>query len=198
MKRPRPSRIDRYVSDLGVVSDAVIARKAGVCTEAVRLYRARRGILSARARRQAGVAAPPVDAIPVVRHGGHASKIDDYRHMVGQMSDRDVAKLSGASVEAVAQYRRYRKIAVFVPYVSMRGDPLTGAVAVHGHSAATDAISKPSPRYLFDVGFATSRSVTVVAHSVISALSIARHAHPAEEIVKVEKSPATAGMPVLE
>lgn len=133
MKRPRVSRIDPFTAELGVLSDAVIAKKAGVCTEAVRLYRNRRGILSARQRRVAGL-------------------------------------------------------------VSVRGGVTAGAPPVHAITTSTNA-----PRFLFDVVFASpDQSVLVVAHNVISALSIARHAYPDDEIVKVEKSPATANMPVLE
>jgi hypothetical protein len=124
--RPRGSKIDPYRSDVGVLTDAEVAKKAGVSVSAVKLYRDRHKIppalpqgatRRARDRKAGGAAAastPPAErtAPPAERRGpGRKSKIQPLHHLVGALSDAEVAKQAGVTANAVQMYRKKHGIA---------------------------------------------------------------------------------------
>lgn len=74
---------------IGVVSDAEIAREAGVSVRTVASYRARHALPAFRPP-------PPARA---------ASRITPFSWLLGAVSDRRVAERAGVSVEAVRSYR---------------------------------------------------------------------------------------------
>lgn len=64
------------------------------------------GLLTAELRR-AGIARAPVPTtqLPDLRHGSKDGRISSYFHLLGQMPDADVARLSDVSVRTIASYR---------------------------------------------------------------------------------------------
>ena len=125
-KRRRGSKIDAFLEDVGRVSDAIIAEKAGVSVEGVRMYRRRNGIdLDPNAHLNdtlvsaaAAEAAVEVDDSGTDEDGGDGrarrsrrSKIDPFRDQVGKVPDTEIATLAEVTPEAVRMYRRKHHIA---------------------------------------------------------------------------------------
>jgi hypothetical protein len=120
----RRSKLDAYVDKIGVMSDAEVARMAGVTQARVYLWRRRRGISSARdAKATPPVAEAPVQVEPVVtpaqpepfpappstkRKRGRPSKVDLFKDKIGMMSDVDLAALAGVAVATTRAWRLAR------------------------------------------------------------------------------------------
>ncbi|MES2638435.1 MAG: hypothetical protein V4850_03105 [Myxococcota bacterium] len=150
-KPGRRSAIDAFFDIVGKLTDAEVAAKANVSVPAVTQYRIRRGIpaagRSSAAKAAAAVAAPPaikaasVPAQPAaaaqadgekeVRH--RRSKLDAHAHLVGVLSDAEVASLANVSSEGVRQYRRRHGISA-----------ASGRSQEEGVSAAPAPVSAPS------------------------------------------------------
>jgi hypothetical protein len=117
----REEKIKPFEDLLVIQSDAEVGRRANVDTEIVRLYRFAHGFLkpgesvpAAEDEAEAPVRAskaPPAEQKP--RRGGPTSALDAYLHLLGTMSDRDVARRAEVTPAAVAQYRRRRGIGSF-------------------------------------------------------------------------------------
>lgn len=119
--KKRSSKVDGFIHLLGVLNDTELARRAGVTAGAVRNKRIALGIGTAPVSRSKGEepAQPEARAESSLppekkfRRGGKKSVIDDHIHLLGTMSDGDVALRAGATREAVSQYRRHRNIPAF-------------------------------------------------------------------------------------
>lgn len=85
----------------------------------------------------------PDMADPQPSRYGKASPLDGYVHLLGKMSDNDIAKLAKVSPAAAAQYRRRRNVPLY------RGAPEQApsarAAIVRTPAAATAAAAKPAP-----------------------------------------------------
>jgi len=101
--RARPGSKDSLIIDhldkLGRRPDAEVAALAGVSVRTVASFRARNEI--------AGYAGPRRKPTRT-RH--RKSKIDPYADLVGSLSDREVAKRAGVTLNAVRNYRQKRGI----------------------------------------------------------------------------------------
>lgn len=95
-KRRRKSKIDPYADLLGQSPDSEIAKLAGVTTEAVRMYRRRRGVAPARRRTAKTAAKKP---------GRRRSRLDPYFDLLGKIPDAEVAEKAGVTAENVRAYR---------------------------------------------------------------------------------------------
>ncbi|MEL6343861.1 MAG: hypothetical protein AAFV53_12060 [Myxococcota bacterium] len=128
--RRRRSKIDAFRDEVGKIPDAIIAEKAGVSVEGVRMYRRRHDIaLEPSARRRRGsrkrtedtevaapvaaevIATPAADAPAEKRtKRPRRSKIDPFRDEVGQVPDSEIAVMAEVTPEAVRMYRRKHNI----------------------------------------------------------------------------------------
>jgi hypothetical protein len=135
----RRSVIDAFAQLLGTVTDAEIAAKANVTVAAVTQYRIRRGIVAANRRPAlAEAAAAPAG----VRH--RRSKLDAYAHLVGTLSDAEVALLADVTSEGVRQYRRRHGIpSAFTTAASVRVAPAAPAPVAPARVAAAPVVSAP-------------------------------------------------------
>jgi hypothetical protein len=118
---PVASRIEEFAHLVGVVSDAGVAKRAGVSPTAVTAWRKHRGIgadnpKSSKAKRSSSArkAGHPIDAAATPATP-RRSKIDAFRHLVGVETDNVVAKAAGVGREAVQMFRRRHGIAAARP-----------------------------------------------------------------------------------
>jgi hypothetical protein len=125
--RPRGSKIDPFRSDVGVLTDAEVAKKAGVSVSAVKLYRDRHSIppalpqgatRRARDRKAAspsgGAASPRAEraAAPEAKRGpGRKSRVTPLHDLGGSIPDGDVEMQAGVTTNAVQMYRKKHGIA---------------------------------------------------------------------------------------
>lgn len=110
--RARKSKLDSFIDIVGVESDAAVAVKASVSTEAVRSFRARRGI-PAMWRGETERPASPARRkrrAEKTTFRGRRSRIEPYAHLLGERADKDVAAMAGVTVQNVRAYRRRRGI----------------------------------------------------------------------------------------
>lgn len=90
--------IEPLLDQLGQVSDAEVARKAGVSVRTVASYRARNQIGGYKGRGAPG------------KKRRRKSKIDPYYEMLGKVPDRVIAEKAGVTLNAVRNYRANRGI----------------------------------------------------------------------------------------
>jgi len=97
------ARLAPYVATMGKRPDGEIARAAGLDRRCVVVYRHYAGIPPyQRGHAPAEEApAPAVEPSP----GHRRSRLDRYRHLMGDVSDGRIAELAGCSREAVMRYR---------------------------------------------------------------------------------------------
>ena len=129
--RKRKSKLEPFSGQLGKRPDGEIAELAGVRSETVRSYRIRHGI-PALWKKSLGVAVatdqensseggPETDSAgtrprkvgkPARKRAfrGRRSRIDPYRALLGQLSDREIAQKAGVTTENVRAYRNRRAI----------------------------------------------------------------------------------------
>jgi pyruvate/2-oxoglutarate dehydrogenase complex dihydrolipoamide acyltransferase (E2) component len=123
----------------------VLAEKAGVSIEGVRMYRKRHGIaLEPSARQPRGrkakkaPVAPPAVVAPAAapKRRKRRSKLDPFRDVLGVRPDRELAEKAGVSLQAVRQYRRRHDI----------GAPPRGGASAAPAAAKTVAVAQaPAP-----------------------------------------------------
>jgi DNA-binding CsgD family transcriptional regulator len=111
-------KLEKVKDKIGQVTDAEIAEEAGVSLGSVRGYRKRHGIAPAKTRR--ATRAKAAAAVSTRKARGkdrkpRRSKVGAVRHLLGNISDSDVAKQAGVTVEAVRMYRRRHSIDGHVP-----------------------------------------------------------------------------------
>ncbi len=134
--RRRRSKIDPFVHLFGTTPDAEIAKLAGVTTEAVRMYRRRRGVAPAsRSTAAAPAAAPATAAAPAAvaapaaapkrQKGRRRSRLDPHYHLLGVRPDAEVAALAGVTPENVRAFRKRHSI----PRHSRKAAPVAAVVA---------------------------------------------------------------------
>ncbi len=118
---PRPNSKDALIHPhydlLGKVSDKVVGEKAGVSAATVKNFRDFHGITAYRR----GGASKKKTSKPTRRKArtsrrraaakskgkpGRKSKIEPFHHLVGALSDAEVAQQAGAAVASVSNYRR--------------------------------------------------------------------------------------------
>jgi hypothetical protein len=162
-KPGRRSAIDAFFDIVGKLTDAEVAAKANVSVPAVTQYRIRRGIpaagRSSAAKAAAAVSAPPAikaasvpaqpasaaqaDSEKEVRH--RRSKLDAHAHLVGVLSDAEVASLANVSSEGVRQYRRRHGIAAASGRSQVEEGVSAAPAPVAAPSVSTPASSTPAP-----------------------------------------------------
>ncbi len=190
-KPGRRSAIDAYADLVGKMTDADVAAKANVSTAAVTQYRIRRGIPAAgraAARSAEAVRAPAArvasgvsaDAAKGVRH--RRSKLDAYAHLVGTLSDSEVALLADVSSEGVRQYRRRHGI----PAAGTRVAEVEAATPVAGAPVAAAPVAAAPVS-------ATPVSATPAATTPVAAPKAAPAAAAPTARAKVA-APAAAGL----
>ena len=154
------SKLDAHRDVIGKLTDREVAALAGVSRDVVRDYRKRHNIPSEHAAQVAATAevatgaptdtAPPstvADAAQRTRPAKatakqrrpRVSKLDPFVHLIGKLSDRDVAALAGVTYENVRAYRARRGIA-------RRWVPAGGARKARGAAAPSAGNeAKPTP-----------------------------------------------------
>ncbi|MBN1335106.1 MAG: hypothetical protein JXB39_04040 [Deltaproteobacteria bacterium] len=100
-KRGRPSKIDQYADQLGVVPDEEIARLAGVALVTVKAWRTKKGLLTETP--ESRPARPPRIA---TERKPRRSKLDAFADRIGVLPDAEVAALAGVTPASVALWRR--------------------------------------------------------------------------------------------
>jgi hypothetical protein len=112
-RKPRRSKVDPFIDQLGEVPDNEIAKLAGVTPENVRAYRKRRGI-PAKWRGEGPGAAKPAPAPTRAKKakGGkrRKTKLEPYLDQLGVLPDTEIAELAGVTVGNVRAYRYRRGI----------------------------------------------------------------------------------------
>ena len=105
--RRRRSKIDAFRSQVGKIPDQVIAKKAGVSVEGVRMYRRRHDIkLEPGARRRRG----SKPAKPAVSSTG-PSILDSFRDQFGSVPDSEIAVMADITEAEATAYRTAHGIA---------------------------------------------------------------------------------------
>ena len=143
---PRKSKLDACVRLIGTLPDKEVAEQAGVTAENVRTYRIRRGIPASwrgetaadLARKQSARTKGKRRSAPKQRKP-RPSKLDPWRHLLGELPDKQLAEMPGVSAENVRSYRLRRGIAA-----RWRGEgtPETRS------PAATERVASPAPARL--------------------------------------------------
>ncbi|MEQ1568371.1 MAG: hypothetical protein ABMA64_22230, partial [Myxococcota bacterium] len=124
-------RIQPHEGKLGKVADDVLARKAKVKGSEVRAYREKLGIPAYSTKRAAKAEGE-----------GRRSKIDAFRHLVGVLTDPEVAVQAGVTRTAVQMYRKKHRI----PPAAPPGDPTVARTRTPEAIAARAAVPpRPAP-----------------------------------------------------
>jgi hypothetical protein len=151
-RRFRKSKLDDFIDIVGVQSDKDVAVQAGVTPENVRTFRMRRVIpagwkgqtedeLRARlADRGQLPEAKPKRRKPKKKRKERASKLDPYKHLLGEVPDRMVASMAGVSPENVRAYRKRRSIP------ATWRDGTAAAAPAQAVAAPTKVRKKPGPK----------------------------------------------------
>lgn len=162
-RRVRKSKLDPYREEVGKLPDKVLAEKAGVSIEGVRMYRKRHGIAlepSARQPRGRKAKKAPAAATAVVataaapKRRKRRSKLDPFRDALGVRPDRELAEKAGVSLQAVRQYRRRHDIAAPPRGVAAAAPAAAEAVAP-APAPAPAAAAKPSKHFGYSVSVRT-------------------------------------------
>ena len=100
-----------HLDKVGVLSDREVAELSGVSIQTIVRYRAANGIPSARSKQsRKGKKAPSrTPASKVTKR--RTSKVEPFRHLLGTVSDSEVAKMAGVTTGAVTNYRHRLGIA---------------------------------------------------------------------------------------
>jgi hypothetical protein len=114
---PRKSKLDSCAHMIGTLPDKEVAEKAGVTAENVRTYRIRRSIPAAwrgetledLARKQSARTKGKRPSAPKQRKP-RASRLDPWKHLLGELPDKQLAEMAGVSAENVRSYRLRRGI----------------------------------------------------------------------------------------
>jgi len=114
-RKPRKTKLDPYLDQIGTVPDAEIAERARVTAENVRAYRTRRGIPALwRGEAAEGQPVPRRTAkkkpAPAKKDRRRGSKIDAYADQVGVLPDAKIAEMAGVSLSNIRAYRYARGI----------------------------------------------------------------------------------------
>lgn len=183
----RRTRIEPYLSLLGTVPDSEIAALADVPTEEVAAFRVGCGILEFVERPDAAPPAPSVAVPPAVEpvpRRRRVSKLDPHAHLLGVLSDAQVAARAGVTVEAARMFRHRAGIpargarGVDVDVPAGGGEAVAGEqeVAAPGSAAVEPIVVEPAPA---PVAVATepvvqpqAEAAPVVPASVVGALSV--------------------------
>ena len=189
--RKRKSKLEPFSGQLGKRPDGEIAELAGVRSETVRSYRIRHGI-PALWKKSLGAAVttglenssdggseaanaemkPRGSGKPARKRAfrGRRSRIDPYRALLGQLSDKEIAQKAGVTTENVRAYRNRRGIAAWV-------DGGGGRVAATGPVVRSQRpASVATQRWAYRVRVQTdssSREYVVVGSSMGEAARIA-------------------------
>ena len=165
-RRARKSKLDPFRAEVGKLPDKIVAAKAGVSVEGVRMYRKRHGIaLEPGARQPRGrkakvkVVETPETTVAVAvavtdiakpKRRKRRSKIDPFKSQVGVLADKLIAEKAGLSLQAVRQYRRRHNISApprggAAPVVvAATPTPAAAAPAAAAPAAATPAAAAPA------------------------------------------------------
>ena len=157
------------VHDLvGILPDHEVASRTGVHKNTVRNYRIKHGIAGAPRGRGSRTATRTAKRVT-----GRGSPLDDYVHLLGTMTDRDLAEQVGVSVGSFYQYRRNRGIPSF------RTNRRSGAVGGTSPNIGSEGSTAKAPStqarstLAWKVGFANGEEAVVVGDSLVAAVRIA-------------------------
>jgi DNA-binding transcriptional MerR regulator len=157
----KDDQIEKLFHLLGKVPDSEVARLADVSVRTVASYRARNGIDGYKGPRRR----------PAPR-GRRASKLEDYRSMLGKLPDRVVAEEAGMSLGAVRNFRVKHDIPAAGRMPRSEIERLTQMLRkMVGSAEASDApVTKPSKRVedglLFEFGESQEPTHVLVASVV--------------------------------
>ena len=140
----RKSKLDACAHLIGTLPDKEVAEQTGVTAENVRTWRIRRGIPATwrgetqedLARKQSARSKGRKRAAPKQRRP-RPSRLDPWRHLLGEMPDKQLAEMAGVSAENVRSYRLRRGIAA-----RWRGEGLDAPQALPARSKEPVALSE--------------------------------------------------------
>jgi len=116
--KARKSKLDAFADIVGVEADVQVAARAKVSTETVRSFRVRRGI-PALWRGETAAPGKPVAVKSSSKRSkkggkrvfrGRRSRLDSYVHLLGTVSDSEVAAMAGVTSQNVRAFRMRRGI----------------------------------------------------------------------------------------
>jgi hypothetical protein len=163
VRRPRPSKLDDHRASVGVLPDKQVAELAGVTSENVRSYRKRHGIPAGwrgeTVEDLAAAAPAPTSPEPAsapapkkkkrAKKAGkrkpRASKLDGFKHLLGQMPDRQLGEMAGVSAENVRAYRKRWSIPAVWREEPVVAAPAPAPKAARAPKAAAKARPAPTP-----------------------------------------------------
>ena len=162
-ERGRASKLDAFLQQIGKRPDEDIARAAGCSAANVYMYRRRHGIGMALAV-PAAVVSPMASGVS--ERKPRPSALDRHRHLVGKLSDKEVAQIAGCTPSNVSAFRRKRGIAIAssdadavpVPVASVAAAPVAVAPVAAASVAAALAPSV-SKRKLRPSGLDNHRNI---------------------------------------
>ena len=141
--RRRRSKIDAFRSQVGKIPDQVIAKKAGVSVEGVRMYRRRHNITlepEVRRRRGSKTSKPTAPTAPVVRSTG-PSVLDSFRDQFGSVPDSEIAVMADITEAEATAYRTAHGIAAAAePPAPRRHAAPPTAMDLQGYSVTIDGV----------------------------------------------------------
>lgn len=107
--KTRRSRLDPFLGIIGKVPDREVAERAHCTPENVRMYRKKRGIPASWMEAQEAVPADPTptDSTPQTRVD---RALEPFLHLLGKLTDQEVADMAGISRASVGDVRRFRGI----------------------------------------------------------------------------------------
>lgn len=160
-RRLRKSKLDDHLDIVGVLSDKEVADRAGVTPENVRTFRMRRvipalwrGQTEEELRERLGARGQLPDPRPTrkkrkKKRKERKSALDPFKHLLGQIPDRQVADMAGVSPENVRAYRKRRGIPAAwrdgtaeAPVVA---EPPKASKAAKAPKASRKAAAPPAP-----------------------------------------------------
>lgn len=172
-----------HVDQLGRAPDREVAAQIGATADAVRRFREKLGI----------GAFPETPSGAPSRAGARGkSKLDPYRHLVGVLSDSDVAKRAGLTRSAVQMFRRTHGIAA----ASLPGGPRSGATPSPAPAVERAATPRPTSRsvapssggsYAWLIRFSSPSGEKTRVALASDAAEACRAASASGEVVSVER-----------
>ncbi len=107
-RRGRASKLDAYRHEIGHRPDEEIAQEAGCTVANVYMYRRRHNL-------QVSSAPAAVEHTTGGQERRRGSVLDRYQHLLGKLSDAEVARLAGCTAANVSIYRRKHSIGARTP-----------------------------------------------------------------------------------
>lgn len=107
-RRGRASKLDAYRHEIGHRPDEEVAQEAGCTVANVYMYRRRHNL-------QISKTPATVEHPLASQERRRGSVLDRYQHLLGKLSDAEVARLAGCTAANVSIYRRKHSIGARTP-----------------------------------------------------------------------------------